>query len=722
MHRFNTKDSENHKSIPVSLEQDFNIHNALNLNLSNSGNYNRPCGDRGIIVGRVSINNGFGVANAKVSVFIPISAEDRERPEIIRLYPFELISDTFDNGKPYNLLPRTKQSGVSHKPVGTFPHITDIQNYPVYKEVYDKYYKYTTTTNEAGDFMLYGVPLGLNNVHMDFDIFDTPSLDVTANDLVSNLLFTDTLPTDNSGIVDPDKIPNFNHLGSGDFEVQTKINHRDMPNIFSEDKLVNVTSFWGDPDICDIGITRVDFNIDYNFKPTAVFFGSFQFTSTDAYISANHRAVGFKDKYPMPTVEQSNPVANGIGPAKDMRIVVHRTDPEQGNKKGSISRFGVFKAIGLNTGVFKLHLPMYSDYYVTNEYGQIVPSTDEVGIPTSGRYAFEVYEYDEQRYGRVRLQDGLTKRLAAGFRVPASETGDRWLGGWHRTLKDTSELKYDIINVKKKYYTIKTTYRKHLSGDISVSGVGNRLDYLPKLPDTTDVEYSLDYNWPLSADNLSINDPATIIGSFYAPMMELRESYSEWDVNDLQTKIPNRLTTTPWVSKQDANNVVLKPHEYMLGIGVTEGGSNDTGIFSEYYTRTQIKEHGQKDTYYFGDNPKDGNNPPVVHTYAQLLASKSGSDDINGVHKPYNSVVYDDGKTFGLFISSNNLNNNNVLATVDIHDITNDLPKLISDSVYSSFNKGDDNNQHAYNGSYYWFGQYGDTNALRVLEKTLKNG
>jgi hypothetical protein len=48
----------------------------------------------------------------------------------------------------------------------------------------DKYYKYTAITNDSGDYMIFGVPVGSHNIMMDFDLFDTNSFELSANDLV----------------------------------------------------------------------------------------------------------------------------------------------------------------------------------------------------------------------------------------------------------------------------------------------------------------------------------------------------------------------------------------------------------------------------------------------------------------------------------------------------------------------------------------------------------
>ena len=64
------------KSIRVQLDQDFESLEILSLKLFQSDVYTRRCSDYGVLVGRVSINNGFGIPNAKVSVFIPLTDED----------------------------------------------------------------------------------------------------------------------------------------------------------------------------------------------------------------------------------------------------------------------------------------------------------------------------------------------------------------------------------------------------------------------------------------------------------------------------------------------------------------------------------------------------------------------------------------------------------------------------------------------------------------------
>ena len=57
------------KYINVNLEQDWESLEVLSLKILANDLYTRMCADYGVVVGRVFVNNGFGLPNAKVSVF-----------------------------------------------------------------------------------------------------------------------------------------------------------------------------------------------------------------------------------------------------------------------------------------------------------------------------------------------------------------------------------------------------------------------------------------------------------------------------------------------------------------------------------------------------------------------------------------------------------------------------------------------------------------------------
>ena len=79
------------RQVNLNLEQDFEFIEILSLKLSQSEIYTRQCADYGVVAGRVSVNDGFGVPNSKVSIFIPITAEDESNPIISSIYPYKTI-------------------------------------------------------------------------------------------------------------------------------------------------------------------------------------------------------------------------------------------------------------------------------------------------------------------------------------------------------------------------------------------------------------------------------------------------------------------------------------------------------------------------------------------------------------------------------------------------------------------------------------------------------
>lgn len=312
--------------------------------------------DFNVACGRIYLNNGFGVHSGKVSVFIPIKAEDKERPEIFELYPYETAYDTQPNGVRYNLLPRVRNGrNTSHRAVGNFPDVTDLTHYPQYLEVFENYYKYTTITNEAGDYMIFGVPLGAQDVVMDFDVFDTKSFEVTANDLVAQSTLNSTIQKledvikANLNVEDEElnrqktKVPGFIYKGNGQYDVELKTNLDEMPNIFHEVKQINVSPFWGDSSIYDIGITRCDFNINFKFQPTAIFFGHLSSTTNSMFVDTDYK---FKATHHRPEIYARDSVlgydTGDIFPLQEFEIVVYSLDDK--HNPGSRKRIGIYKS------------------------------------------------------------------------------------------------------------------------------------------------------------------------------------------------------------------------------------------------------------------------------------------------------------------------------------------------------------------------------------------
>lgn len=745
------------QQVRIKLEQDFDSLDVLSLKITSQDVYPKSCSTFGVVIGRVSLNQGFGVQNAKVSVFIPITEDDKLRNEIVELYPFESINDTYPNGVRYNLLPRVRnENNPSHRAVGNFPHITDFVHYPQYVEIMEKYYKYTTTTNDAGDFMIYGVPVGSHNIIMDFDVFDTTSMDLTANDLVEQTTMSGSIESltalinssadETEETINANKVPNFIYLGNNNYEVDVKVNIDEMPNIFHENKQIIVSPFWGDSGVCDVGITRCDFKINFKYTPTAVFFG-FIHTPTPGFVIKNDYTISNNQLEINGYDKNAQKVSGDIYPMAEMEIVVYRLDDDL--TLGSRKRLGVFKASRYN-GVFKLTLPMYMDYHITDEFGSLVPTNNtKNGLPIKGYYAFEIYDALDSWNGRRVLWGGYTNPILAGIRIPSTSSGDLYLGGWEGTWNGLFE--YDLLNRRRNFYTIKTTHKKHGIGNVLTTG-----DDIAYFPTFNTGKADTPWNFPINRDDLISIDEPYIIGSILLPRFETILT------DDNEFKMPDQLLSLPFLSEDETYNEWVQGYEYFMGLGVKKDGGRNLGeVYLDLYGSTEYlvgddNIFGELETWNFGDNSTTFFTSSL---YALEMAKRNGSNANGfGVHKPYNQVVYPN-QTFGVFVNSyqsGNINKQSLLS-VTLYNITEELPSLINDGVYSSYNKNtkaistsNDNEQvsynfsdtetepteiyvdnptiidgsevnanvykNTYNGKFYYFGLYQNANALYHIE------
>ena len=178
------------KYINLNLEQDWEQLEILSLKILGNDVYTRFCADYGVVVGRVFVNGGYGLPNAKVSVFIPLDDADSLNPFIAELYPFKTIGDTTEEGYRYNLLPKLP-SYRGHQSTGSFPNKGDVLMDSSYIEVFDKYYRFTVKTNESGDFMIMGVPVGNQTIVMDIDLSDMGCFSLSPQDLIQQGLATE---------------------------------------------------------------------------------------------------------------------------------------------------------------------------------------------------------------------------------------------------------------------------------------------------------------------------------------------------------------------------------------------------------------------------------------------------------------------------------------------------------------------------------------------------
>lgn len=358
------------KYINVNLEQDWESLEVLSLKILANDLYTRMCADYGVVVGRVFVNNGFGLPNAKVSVFIPLDDTDELDPVISELYPYRTITDTNEEGYRYNLLPKLP-SYKGHQSTGTFPNMGDVLMDESYIEVYDKYYRFTVTTNESGDFMIFGVPTGTQTIVMDVDLSDIGCFSLVPQDLIQQGLATET------------------QVNGSTFKTSTNL--RELPQIKNLVFDVNVAPFWGDQDLCQVGITRVDFDLtkqaNINIQPTAIFMGSIISTTNDDALK-----VGCKPKN-----NTGNLCEIVAGPGEIQAIRQTINSDENGLPILEVYQVEQEGKVIDPDGTYLLNVPMNLDYVFTNEFGEQVLSDDpSKGIPTKGKYRFKFKWQNEE--------------------------------------------------------------------------------------------------------------------------------------------------------------------------------------------------------------------------------------------------------------------------------------------------------------------------------------
>jgi hypothetical protein len=352
------------KVVNISIDQEFEYLEILSLKVLQSDIYTRVCSDYGVVVGRVSVNNGFGIPNAKISIFIPLSDEDEADPIISQIYPYKRISDISEDGYRYNLLPY-EPSYSAHIPTGTFFTRMDVLTNPSLIEVYDKYYKYNAVTNQSGDFMIFGVPVGSQTLVVDVDLSDIGEFSLSPQDLIRMGIATESQ-------VSGTKFKKSNNL-------------RELPQIVNFTRTIVVEPLWGQPEICDLGITRTDFDLstesNIDIVPTSIFMGSLISTNDDEYQK--------KSCKPRPKSGELCSLTTGPGEILAIRQTIRQDinglpvleifDLEQGGQ------------VIDDNGTWLVDVPMNLDYLITNEFGdQIISDDPKKGIPTKGKYRFKV--------------------------------------------------------------------------------------------------------------------------------------------------------------------------------------------------------------------------------------------------------------------------------------------------------------------------------------------
>lgn len=364
-YRIRTNINSENQYINVDIVQNYEKFEILSLDINQSNVYNLMNSKTGIIVGRVLANDGFGIPNAKLSVFIEYDSNDNLDSQL--QYHYVSTNSTNEEGIRYNLLPNTVDDDCKQA-VGTLPIKRFMLDNKDVIEVFDKYYRYTTRTNNSGDYMIYGVPTGSQTIHCDIDLSDIGVLSQKPSDMIYK-------GYDINLFESPTK-----------FKTSTNLNS--LSQLISQDKSVFVYPFWGDTtnDPNGAAITRCDINISYKFEPTCVFMGSVITDTGSNSIS-----------------KKCKPSKNG-GKMSEMKTGAGIIEMIRKTVNGGVEQISIKGNEVINEdGVWCYQIPMNLDYVMTDEYGNTVISDNpSKGIPTRTRVRFRVSMHENPADGVAR--------------------------------------------------------------------------------------------------------------------------------------------------------------------------------------------------------------------------------------------------------------------------------------------------------------------------------
>lgn len=438
-HRINTQLLTD-KKVVVELKQDFDLLEILSLKFTQQDAYTSLCADYGVVCGRISVNNGLGVPNARVSILVPLTEQDELDPVISALYPYKLSGDKNIDGYRYNLLPSRKQHG-GHEPTGTFFDQTEILSGEEYLEVFEKYYKYTAKTNSSGDFMIWGVPLGEQQLHIDVDLSDIGCFSLRPDDFIRQGEGVDSFKN------------TYSFKSSSDLST--------LPQIISFDRTIDVSPFWGNVDLCQIGITRTDFDLSsegVKIEPKAYLLGSSFTEEGDKSVNKNCRPNGaMGNKCSLITQET--------------KVEVLRFSNRNDASGKPILEFYEIDEDVDDSGSFAITLPMNMEYVYTNEYGENEITNDpNKGVPTSACYRFRISSKNES-LGRVRqiasyLVPNIREYATSNSEIDKSYT---WSTNWNDYPSGALNNNMIFKNVNGSFYPQDYFYRFNYNKVYSIS-------------------------------------------------------------------------------------------------------------------------------------------------------------------------------------------------------------------------------------------------------------
>lgn len=389
--------------IPFKLNRNLKYLETLSLRINQESFYRLYDSPYGVLMGRVTANRGFGIPNVKISIFVPLSSEDEKNNLIKYIYPYKTPSDVNSDGYRYNLLSSKKEYGDTsfYTPTGTLPTKRMLLDNDIYLEIHDKYYKYTTTTNESGDYIIFGVPTGFQYIHADVDVsnigfFSLRPFDLIASGASANL---------------------FN-----DFSKFSASNDLDsLPQIQSVNTSRQIYPFWGESD--SVGLNRLDLKLPINITPTSLItFGTFT-DDEKAYISKTCR--------PTKDLGKNCDLVTLSGKFEILRRI---------KENSNVTETLVYNNFEIdNDGNIIVPVPLNLERKITDEFGNLIPSPNaDTGIPTSALIRM-----------KVSLNDGDSslKKRTASYLIP--NLYNNFVFGDNTPNRDFFKIKW------KKIYTVK---------------------------------------------------------------------------------------------------------------------------------------------------------------------------------------------------------------------------------------------------------------------------
>lgn len=396
----------------LNLNQDYKNFEILSLNLDSESLYKMFTSNYGCVVGRVLANDALGIPNAKISIFIPTKESDDIDPVLKALYPYETTLDKNDEHIRYNTLP-DEIVNECHQSVGTFPNKRLVLDDNNVLEIFEKYYKYTTVSNASGDYMIYGVPVGEQTLHVDIDLSDIGELSQRPIDMMYKGY--DKTQFESSSM----------------FNKSTDIDK--LTQIFSQNLQVYVKPFWGDDESQEVSITRCDVSIQYKFEPTCIFIGS---------IITDSGYAGFSKKC-VPSPEMGV-MGNLVGTSGTIEII-RKT---QGNNVESLIIQGTQLIDG--SGKWCFQIPMNLDFVGTDEYGNRIATNDpNKGVPTRTRVRFRISSsHEKDEYDDLHISKVLVPHNPKTLREIDYAFGSKTLDNEEASLSFRDLFKDNVYTVK----------------------------------------------------------------------------------------------------------------------------------------------------------------------------------------------------------------------------------------------------------------------------------